>query len=194
MNKISLILPLVISFFSASPSYSQAFGIEQGASLDSLVVLSEGENGNYTIEVPKPHPEFEFYTAKLTPETGVCMVRGIGRDHENDRFGNSIRKSFNELKNVLSNNYGNSYTGEYLLEGALWDDSNEWVMSIRQNERVHQAVWDQEEQSNLPDGMSEIILSVNALSSDSSWVALQYRFDNHGACSALITENSTGGL
>lgn len=172
----------------------QAFGVEMGAPLSALSAGPPLGQGSYDIKVPSPHPEFSSYVAKATDETGVCLVRGIGKVHDNDRFGHAVRDAFAELKQALQTRYGDAYTGDFLREGALWDGPDEWVMAVRKNERVFQAVWDREEGSTLPEDLAEIILNVNANGSDSAWIALQYRFANEKTCSEIVSKAGQAGL
>lgn len=185
---------VILAFGFASAAMGQAFGVEMGAPLGALSAGPPLGSGIYDIKVPTPHPEFDSYVAKATDETGVCLVRGIGKIHDSDRFGTSIRGAFADLKQALQSRYGDGYTGDFLRDGAIWDGADEWVMALRQNERVYQAVWERKEGSTLPEGLNEIILSVNATGSDSAWIALQYRFENEASCSAIIDKASQSGL
>ena len=173
---------------------AQAFGISKGDDVSSYEGVSELQLGLSQINVPKPHPEFEVYVVKHSPETGVCMVRGIGKDHGNDRFGISVRRAFEELRTALDRRYAPSGLNDFLRAGALWDESDEWVMSIRQNDRAYQAYWDAETRSKLPEDVAEILLSVAATSGNSAYVVLQYRFDNDDACERAIKSDVEGGL
>ncbi|MFN3210293.1 MAG: hypothetical protein ACE369_15050 [Roseovarius sp.] len=179
---------------SATTAFGQAFGIERGKAIDDLSVNSDMGNGLFTVSVPSPHPEFEDYVVKAVPEIGVCLVRGIGKNHTNDRYGASVRSAFADLKDALDQRYGDSEVIDHLKSGALWDEENEWVMSIHQNERYFQAAWDEESGSDLPSGLDEILMVVKTTSSDTAWIGLQYRFDNEQDCSDVIAQESQSGL
>ena len=190
-----IILALYISaIFFPSAALAQAFGISMGENPAALNNHEEIQNGVHTVSAPNPHSEFESYIVKASDSHGVCMVRGIGKDHTNDRFGQSVRQSFQALEAVLESNYGLFLKNDFLRSGALWDGSEEWVMAIRQNERVYQSVWDNDEKSELPANIQSIILAVNATSSSSSWVVLQYTFINHDDCQDELTQIEASGL
>jgi len=180
--------------FSATAVSAQAFGIEMSKPLSELEVTDDLGDGFFIVVAPRPHSEFESYVVVATDETGVCMVRGVGKDHDNDRFGLSVRDSYSSLRSALKKRYGKYERVEFLRSGALWDDSDEWVMSIRQNERAHQAVWEEKSGSELSAGLKDIILEVSATSSDTSWIALQYRFDNMDECDRILAEQDESGL
>jgi hypothetical protein len=181
--------------FLASAAFADGpFGIAPGAALESLKIEREISTGRYVIEVPNRHPEFEFYIVTATPAAGVCSVSGIGKDHDNDRFGIDVREAFSTLREQLERRYGQGEEIMFLRRGALWDSSDEWVMSIRQNERAHQMSWENVVQSVVGSEINDILLTVNANSSSSSYVTLQYRFLNIEACRAEIDQTSEDAL
>lgn len=187
------VIALIIGCFATSAS-GQAFGIAKGTDIESLSVEDDLGDGRYVVAVPKPHPEFDDYVVKAVPEIGVCIVRGIGQNHTNDRYGSSVRSAFGKLKSALDQRYGATETFDYLKSGALWDEGNEWVMAIHQNERYYQSSWDEDSGSELPSGLVEILMTVNTTSSDSAWIGLQYRFDNDDECNAVIAKTNQSGL
>lgn len=193
MRKILIVLFVTLVCMPPS-AFAQAFGIAMGESVASIKNSTEIRPGYYSVEVPSPHSEFESYVVRASDTHGACVVRGVGKDHINDRFGISVKRAFESLETILENNYGPFLKNDFLRGGALWDDSNEWVMAIRQNERVFQSVWDRDENSRLPSNIKSIILQVNATSSDSSWIALQYTYINIDACEEELSSAEASGL
>lgn len=186
---------LTISLLTlATDASAQAFGIEKGTPIGSLDILKEVGQFIYSIEVPKPHSEFESYMAFATPEIGVCTVNGIGKDHDNDRYGATVRGAFSNLRGALEKLYGPYTSFDFIKDGALWDDPEEWVMAIHQNERFHAAFWTREDKSDLPEGLSGISLTVKTLSSDKSYITLGYEFDNMSECVRIDESANEGGL
>lgn len=193
---VSALLIGSLSVFGQA-ALAQAFGIAPGAplnELENLEPLDGGNSGVYYLTVPSPHPEFQRYAAKAHPETGVCILSGYGKYHENDRFGLSVQKAFSELQASLEQKYKGNSSYDYLRDGALWDSSGEWVMSVHMNERVRHVSWKTEFGSKLPDELSEINLAVFAGSATKSWVGLTYRFANSDRCNALISSEQESGL
>lgn len=180
----------LLVFFSPSLGLAQAFGIEMGSKASELAIVEDIGDFHYVVEPPRPVSGFESYVVIATPETGACLVRGIGEDFLRDGYGMDVRDKFDELRSLLDENYGQGELLSGLRQGALWDEADEWVMAIRQNERYHQAEWD----VNDEDGIDDIILGVEATSSDSSWLALQYRFSNMDDCDAEAKAEDAGGL
>lgn len=191
---VKFIPTLILMLLFGNFAHAQGFGINIGATLEELEVVSDDGNGLYTVTVPKPHNEFDFYTVMITPETGVCRVSGYGKTHSNDRFGTSSRRAFDNLRLLLEEIYGTHHFADFLRDGSIWDDQNEWVMSFYQNERVYQAIWDEEEQSNLKSEIKRIYMDMNALNSGDSWVYLRYEYNNHDRCTELLKNSDSDGL
>ena len=192
--KLTTTAVTILLFVSATGASAQAFGIEKGTPIESLEVVREVSEFNFSVTVPKPHSEFESYTVFATPEAGVCSVKGIGKDHDNDRYGSSVRSAFTDVSSALTGIYGASKNYDFIKNGALWDGGEEWVMSIRQNERFYSTFWTEDKQSDLPEGLNAISLSVSALSSDLAYIVLGYEFDNMDECIRIRDSQDEGGL
>lgn len=178
----------------ATDASAQAFGVEKGTQLDNLEGVQELQPFYYAIEVPKPHSEFLGYSAFATPETGVCKVLGISKQYENDRYGADVRRAYSTLHGALEGIYGAHINFDFIKYGALWDDADEWVMSIRQNERFYSDFWNEESEANLSEGLLSISLKVKAASSDTSYILLTYEFDNFDECSRIMQSKNEDGL
>lgn len=148
----------------------------------------------YSIKVPSPHPAFETYAATITPKAGMCRLTGIGKTFSNDRYGNQLRQEFASVRDQLKSVYGSSNLFDYLAPGALWKGPNEWVMALLQHERSYQSSWDAKSKASLKDGITEILLTAQALSGDSSFITLQYRFSNWDPCQKEIKDSAAGAL
>ena len=185
-----------VIFLVLMPSYAlaQGFGIEQGTSVEELDVVEDLGTGRYAVNVPSPYSEFEAYVVWASDTQGVCLVRGAGKNHDNDRYGRSVRTAFDRLERALEERYGEFGKGDFLNAGALWDEADEWVMSIHQSERAYQSVWDAESGSELPDSIVEIILNIDAVSSSSAWIGLQYRMANFDECQQELEALDSQGL
>lgn len=169
---------------ASSEVLAQPFGISAGTPITSLQVEREINPYRYRVKAPSSHPEFESVIVVATPGQGVCQVSGIGKNHGDDRYGESVRKVFGEIRSQVSATYGNSDLFDHLRRGALWRDSRDWVMAVKQNERSYQASWGVESRATLKNRVKEILLSAVALDSDTSYLHLQFRFDNYAACDA----------
>ena len=105
-----------------------------------------------------------------------------------------MRAGFDQLEGAVEEGYGDFRKGNFLDACALWDGTDEWVIAIRQSERVYPSVWDTQYGSDLPDSIIEIILNVDALSSSSAWIGLQYRLANFDECQQELETLDSQGL
>ena len=188
--KIKLTSILVLCGLFPSILSAQAFGIEEGTSISSLEIIQDIGDDLYTVSVPSPVSGFETYAVLATEEAGACQVRALGENYERDGYGSDVRGRFQELKTLLDQKYGDGEFLDRLRPGALWDESDEWVMSLRQNERFYVAEWGVNEEG----GLDNIIMSVRALSSNTSYIILQYTFSNYEDCELKALEEDASGL
>jgi hypothetical protein len=171
-----------------------AFGLKMGQPVSSLKIVKKLKENQYIVNVPLPNSEFTSYLAIASNNHGLCKVLGIGKDHENDRYGSETRSVFSNFKSILYQKYGKSNDFDFIRSGALWKDSNEWVMSLRQNERTLTSFWSRSEGSVLPNSIEGISLAANATSSDSSYITLGYEFTNFEKCKADFGHSDNSGL
>ncbi|WP_156878692.1 hypothetical protein [Roseomonas gilardii] len=175
-------LLLVLSCVSA---HSQPFGISEGTPRSAIKIEEEVRPGWLRIVPPRKHPEFELFHVQITQETGVCRLSAAGITHSNDRYGRSVRSAFQEVREQLEATYGKSGLNDFLKTGALWKNDEEWVMSIRQNERIFQAAWGKPSGAPIKNGVTEVLLNVAALDQSKSYLRLQFVFSNFDKCERL---------
>lgn len=178
------VLSLALSIALPPAGKAGPFGVEMGADIDNLDVGEEGFKPSLN-SVPKPHPLFREYAVWHSNETGVCRIMAISNISENDRYGDDVRSSFSRVKRALEKKYGEGEAVEYLRSGALWDEPDEWVMAIHQSERTHAYVWN-DVSSDDGDAFSLIQLWIEAVSSDTAFVILEYRSPDFDACNDSI--------
>ena len=172
---------------------AQAFGVNMGEPVSKYAGVASGDF-TYRVKVPQPNSEFEFYTVLATPSTGICSITGYGKDYKNDAYGTQVRSSYNGLQEALNSKYGRNKSFDFIRNGALWDDADEFIWSLHKNERTLTTYWDDEELSNMPANMGSVNLRVTAVSPQAAYVVLTYRFDNIDACLSLIGKKESAGL
>ncbi|NCA71008.1 MAG: hypothetical protein EOM91_13050 [Sphingobacteriia bacterium] len=86
------------------------FGFEFGENV-SIYQCPElpGNPGYYKcIKAPKPHSAFESYVLKASNSHGICWIKAIGRDINDNSFGSSTKAEVNNLASQLEKKYGSS--------------------------------------------------------------------------------------
>lgn len=178
----------------ATPAMSQAFGVDAGQPVSRYQARPSQTEGAYKIVVPQPNGEFESYTAIAHATTGICKVWGVGRDHSHDKYGSDVKQAYVRLKEVLNGKYGRGQSIEFIRSAGIWTDDDEWVMSIRQNERTHATFWTKEQGAQLPPNVAGISLEIRALDSSTAYVDLTYEFSNFAKCRAAFQAKENLGL
>lgn len=173
-----LILSVITNLACAS-----GFGFVMGEKPSKYGCTAMGDNpGLYTCgSAPKPHSAFESYIVRASDEHGICWVKGVGKTISDNGYGTSTRNKVDELWGVLTKAYGDSELTDRFY-GSLWDGPEEWLMSIRQNERLYMHHWNN---VNVPSKplLNEVYLAVSSLGSKSGYVNLEYYSRDHQACS-----------
>lgn len=178
------ILALTTAFvFMCQAAHAEGpFGITMGSQIASLDTSETGPKVTLN-SVPKPHPQFDMYSVWNSDETGVCLILAFSTMFENDRSGRNIRISFDKFAEALDKKYGNRTKYDQHF-GGIWKESDEWVMSIRQNERVFGAAWETPPAD--AENIAHVEMQVLALSSDTSVIKLIYQSTEFDACEKAI--------
>lgn len=172
-----------------TPPADGPFGFKQGltrAEVESMVgessTLLPGSKNAYLINTaPKPHGAFEQYVAVIGDVSGLCVIRGIGKDITSSRHGIQLKASFNEMEATLSELYGSSEKTDRLLPGSIWKEPEDWMMGLAKEERFLFAQWPRKGQV-LKNELDSVALGARAKSGDTGYLVLEYLFQNHEQC------------
>lgn len=184
------------------PAGDGPFGLEIGLSRDIVEKMIgktltplPGEPNRYSVDtLPKTHNEFERYVLEFSSEHGLCSVMAIGRDISTDSFGIAVKGRFSELEEGLSSLYGRPEKSDFLLPGSIWKDSRDWMMAIRQGERVLASSWESSASVPLKSELEQVFLIANAGSSDKGYLKLQYAFTNNDFCEQESKQKTSEAL
>lgn len=171
------------------------FGVAMGTPISKLKVEAiEGKPGGYKlVSVPKPHTDFEEVYVTAFPETGVCVIRGVGFTLEDDGGGVRVRTQIAGLVDQLKTKYGEPKKIDrcYVEYGC---DSQFWTMKLKENSRAYFYEWPHSEGKVYGEGISEILAGAVALDYSSTYVELSYYGNNHKRCLELEKAASAEAL
>ncbi|HLD67505.1 MAG TPA: hypothetical protein VJA19_15845 [Pseudomonas sp.] len=178
------------------------FGLEMGLSREmvekmigkALTPLPDEPNRFSADTLPKKHNEFERYVLKFSSAQGLCSILAVGRDISTDSFGIAVKGRFSELEEGLSSLYGRPEKSDFLLPGSIWKDGRDWIMAIRQGERILSSSWKSSTKTPLKSELEEVFLIANASSSDKGYLKLQYAFNNNNVCEQESKKQKSGAL
>lgn len=184
-----------------SPPRPSPFGLKMGLSyklLEQEIGTNLKEGGTYTYsvdQVPRPHPDFESYILVVAPDSGLCQIRAVGKAIDTNVFGEQLMAHFLELIMQLGSNYGTFEATDFdVKEGSIWDEPEDFMMGLLENDRVIRSVWMEEHDSRLQNDIEEITLAAGALSRTSGFLLLQYSYSNVDECVREIREKEKNVL
>ncbi|MBI9094742.1 MAG: hypothetical protein JEY71_07660 [Sphaerochaeta sp.] len=176
-----LILLFVLGIVCLNLIVAGPFGIDMGQSLETLeknglnpVLFSENSPGYYSVSPKYTHSEFETYLVRIDRDEGVFFIKGIGKDIQDSGYGVNTQSHFNDIRKAIDGTYGHSNLESYLFPSSIWDEPRDWMMAIRQDERVLLAIWEKSDGSFYPGDIESIYLAADATSSSIGYLAIDY--------------------
>ena len=183
------ILASLILFFS-SPAFSGPFGTSEGMTKSDLgITSSTKELGLYRYQLtdlPKTSRLFESYVVKVTPQHGLCYIKAVGVTVSSSRYGEGVRTVFDRVNTALSKKYTSGNLQDFLRTGSIWDEPEDFMMGLKQKERILAGYYDEEEGSVMVENIEKAYLRALALSNDKGYIVVDYFFENHNACQAEV--------
>jgi hypothetical protein len=172
------------------------FGLRQGMSVKELGAAATPIGGGmYKLtSVPRPHPDFEFYVAQVSPRTGMCYVKGVGRQVRTNGYGAELRSRFVRVRDEISASYGRYRTVDMLLSDSIWAGPRDWMAALAERQRLLFAQWNTETRATLRPHLTTVFVGANAKTSESGFVVVEYYFDNEPGCQQEIESGADAAL
>lgn len=176
------------------PSGNGPFGIEMGSKLSNLGKSEPlPKAGMFEIkEVGRPDPEMESVLVEAYPTSGVCQIRGIGRDLQNDGAGSSGRAAVEQLAEALRTKYGAGKKLDSCSGGDVACESEFFMMTLRQGERYYGYSW--ENLKGRSDHIGSIYLALSASDSSTTYPVVEYHSDKTTECKAAAAKLKASSL
>lgn len=171
------------------------FGIEIGAAVDTLGQTTKLDKpGFYIVDAPpKPHPAFERVIVIAYPETGVCMIRGIGHDIPNDGAGVQTRSAVDEIAEALKLKYGSGRKIDTCF-GSGSCNSEYWMMYMENGERYYGYEFRGGSDSMKTAKISGIDVAAGVSDLRTGYTVVEYTGENKSACQAAAKRGSADAL
>jgi len=184
------IIIIYISIFLLSyavPLLAGPFGLDMGMTLQqvkkvSSIKPSKGSFIYYSAKLPKNHISFEKYVLYITPKNGLCKISAIGKDVTTSVYGNQLISEYEQIEKTLTSKYGKSdHKFDYLNNGSIWNNDNEWTMALKLKERMLQTPW-AGISTSLPDSLKSVVLEAFASDANTGYFTVDYEFENYSDC------------
>jgi len=171
------------------------FGYAMGQSIDRLGLEKMDKPGLYqTSTPPKPHDDFETIVVEAYPETGICRIRGVGRDLDGDGSGASVRGKVQELAEALSTRYGEGKKVDNCSGGDIECGSQFWMMTLNGGERYHGYEWMRQTEKMKATSIGSIDVAARASDISTSYALVEYHSNNKAACDKARRASSASSL
>lgn len=165
------------------------FGVTMGSDIETYDCEKGRRPGFYSCNsVPKPHADFESYIVRYTPSTGICWVKAIGLDIQSNSFGSGIRSAVDRVAEQISVSYGDAEKRDFLMDGSIWDEADDWMMSMHKDERFYSYIWDERK---FPNDVKSVYLSATVQNRDSGYIVVEFSFMNEPQCEEKIKKEAS---
>lgn len=179
----------LLSISSEAQPQNGPFGFNIGSDINIHDCEKIDSPGKYSCKAKKEHPDFESYGVEYYPETGICWIKGIGRNIEFDSYGVSLKAVVDKITGQIESVYGKSTDlSDFISYNALWDDADEWMMAVRQGERYYMTSWESDEGYIPTKNVDKIFIAAQALSSDVGYPVIEFYGDNYEQCKDISNE------
>ncbi|CAO97462.1 hypothetical protein [Erwinia tasmaniensis] len=172
------------------------FGLESGLTKKNIEDMTGEElkpvenvpNLYMSQSLPKKNAEFEVYGLMISPKSGLCEIKALGKRIDTDSHGLALRSKYNELSDSLSSIYGKPENTDFLLSGSIWKEPQDWMMGLNKNERFLSTRWKAAPTAPFKNNLKSVFMEARAKGPSEVYIFLQYDFNNIGACNAEIEE------
>lgn len=187
---------LLIVFACAPVIAAGPFGLSMGMTIDQIDpnAVEIGPGKYKIISVPKPHSAFEFYVVQVGPTMGLSWIKAVGKDISTSAYGIELRSAFTDMEAKLTKVYGTGNRTDYLLPDSIWDEPNDWMMSLIQKERYLMTLWDADSGATLKNDLAMVGVLASPNSTTEGYISVEYYFTNNDASEAEAEELEDAGL
>ena len=181
---------------TALPASDGPFGLAMGTKLEAFGDdLTELAPGVYKLhQVPTPNQFFSEYIARIGPTSGLCWLKGLAPKRQVNSYGSELRRSVDEIAEMLTERYGPGKKRDMLLPGSIWKEPNYWMMGLSKGERFYGKVWENTQKSGLGNDLKTVFVGASADSSESGRVSIEYAFANEDPCENELKRMGAKGL
>jgi hypothetical protein len=166
------------------------FGIAMGAPASRIPGATLFKPGWYAVgRPPRPEPGFVKAAVEAFPETGVCVVQGVGPVIDHDPEGSRIRAAVDDVANRFSASFGQPEKVDSC--DSLICAPEFWGQDMQTGDRRYGYRWTLHGQP--AHGAREISIIAVAHSASAFVYLVQYDSEKLSACRAAETATLQGG-
>jgi hypothetical protein len=177
-------------------SASGPFGIAMGGPISQVDGWKKLERaGLYsTSSPPNSHPDFEQVVVEAYPSTGVCMIRGIGKNNEGDGSGSAVKIQIGNLADALATKYGPYESVDLCSAGDIACQGEFWMMNLGNGGVLWGKKWEKKNQNMATAGIGSIFVTAAAQDINTSYAVLEFSSSDEKGCKAGSAASSAKSL
>jgi len=194
MRVMFTIIFILGGFLSPSSSLAGPFGFDLSTAPDTRHCKKLADRPLYykCETAPRLHSDFEYVVIKYHPEIGLCMLKGVGRNVDTNLFGSDLKIRLEKISNQVSSIYGEpSEVVDFLFPGSIWDEPEDYMMSLVEGERLTFTTWDVDPEVH---SFNKVGVMQSALRRDTGYVSIEYYFPKNDDCNEIIDNNEASSF
>ncbi|MES2444215.1 MAG: hypothetical protein V4574_15415 [Pseudomonadota bacterium] len=180
----------------ASPAAGNGpFGVTKGTPLEQLDKGAErdAETGLAVLSsVPTPSSQFPDVAVISYPETGICEIRAMSREFDNDSYITAATAFADEVAGALESRYGKGKLDNGCSGHAC--ENQYKIQEIESGARWYNYKWESPASKPFENHVKSLTLWVNHTRFNDSQVRLDYVFDNEAACASASKKAKASNL
>lgn len=183
----ALATSLVLVSFSSHAQTDGPFGLVIGSPVEQFDCMESGTDSIYRCTPSNPHPAFEIYAVKASSSHGICWIKAIGTDISDNGRGTNTKSKTDEIAAQVASVYGNwTDNFDFLSVGSIWDESDEWLMGMVQNDRYYGFTWGVEDGYEPQKNVVSVYVGADATRSNVGYVVAEFSGSNLAECEEEI--------
>ena len=182
MKMLALMLAVIASQIAVAAG---PFGVDIGSDITRYPTCepTDAQDIYRCASVPNPHSAFEFYMIQHNTGTGVCWIKGAGKDINDNGYGTATRGAVDLIASQLATNYGpHTEKNDAKFPSALWGEDSEWLMAISKSERIYTYQWESSDRYTPVNRINSIFAGAMSLGRDVGYIVVEYYGDNYEQC------------
>ncbi len=180
-----------VSIQSIGQSGDGPFGFDIATDINNYSSCTASDSpGMYRCSTAsKPHPDMEYYMVQAFPSTGICWIKGVGKDIDDSGAGLRTKGAADRISAQIESVYGSERKlTDFLQYESIWDEFDDWMMGLVRNERYYMYVWQSETGFNPLKNVEQIYVAANALSGNVGYVVVEFYGINNDDCDDLANK------
>jgi hypothetical protein len=187
------VLPGLLALACSVPVLAQGqapFGVTMGTPIGKYRACEKAQRaGWYTCSsLPRSHASFEFYAIQAHPKHGVCFVKGVGKDINDDPRGVRTRAEIERLAAQIAQTYGShTRTRDVVSSRSELKGAKDWMLAVEEEERIFSYDWVGD---SYPNDVDSIHLFASATDGETGYPIAEFYFKNHERCDSELDKEA----